>query len=537
MPSSDRDDDRRQQLAVRPGEDGPRVPSSSAASDPAGARSAAVSSAASGARTRRPARRAAAGSPWRTARRLCSTSRTARSTTGRRTAVVDLEVDPAQAGQRVRRGRGPAGRRRAASRRSTGRRRRRGRSGSPARPAAARGRSCERSTSWTSSTSRCAQRARQRASRAGSARRPASARRTRSSKSSAPRAASGPLVGDEGPRRSVRRPGRRRRPPASTASSSLSREIAVSSRPSSAALTSGQSDRQDLGRSTRSERRRRRRRAGSPGRGRGTSGPGRAGRDAERRQRRVEPLAELLGGPLVEGDRRDRGRAAPRRRRARRSARRASSSCRDPAGATHRTGPGGAVAAARWSGVRRSSRVATDGWMAIRVEHGRRRSPARYAVPGAQRHATGTLSVDETLTGPGWSGAVRSGSIVLSPAIDVPGAVPQSRPPGDVPMTAAPRTPPPRPTTAALLALSVVVPVGDAAPDGGRSRPSAQTTNRSRSSVSTTSTDSSRPVRRRRAPAAGSAATTGRRRGVPRDPRPRAPRRRTRTRSSCRPVT
>jgi hypothetical protein len=33
-----------------------------------------------------------------------------------------------------------------------------------------------------------------------------------------------------------------------------------------------------------------------------------------------------------------------------------------PAGATHRTGPGGAVAAARWSGVSRSSRCWTDGW-------------------------------------------------------------------------------------------------------------------------------------------------------------------------------
>ena len=34
----------------------------------------------------------------------------------------------------------------------------------------------------------------------------------------------------------------------------------------------------------------------------------------------------------------------------------------DPAGATHSTGPGGAVAAARWSGVNRSRRCRTDWW-------------------------------------------------------------------------------------------------------------------------------------------------------------------------------
>ena len=53
-----------------------------------------------------------------------------------RAAVVDLEVDPAQAGQQRPRGPGSAARRRAASHRSTGRRRRRGRSGWPARRAA-----------------------------------------------------------------------------------------------------------------------------------------------------------------------------------------------------------------------------------------------------------------------------------------------------------------------------------------------------------------------------------------------------------------
>jgi hypothetical protein len=33
----------------------------------------------------------------------------------------------------------------------------------------------------------------------------------------------------------------------------------------------------------------------------------------------------------------------------------------DPAGAMHSEGPGGAVAAARWSGARRASRPVTDG--------------------------------------------------------------------------------------------------------------------------------------------------------------------------------
>ena len=37
-----------------------------------------------------------------------------------------------------------------------------------------------------------------------------------------------------------------------------------------------------------------------------------------------------------------------------------------PAGATHRTGPGGAVAAARWSGARRASRAATSGCIDMR---------------------------------------------------------------------------------------------------------------------------------------------------------------------------
>ncbi len=34
----------------------------------------------------------------------------------------------------------------------------------------------------------------------------------------------------------------------------------------------------------------------------------------------------------------------------------------EPAGATHSTGPGGAVAAARWSGASRPRRSTTEGW-------------------------------------------------------------------------------------------------------------------------------------------------------------------------------
>ena len=84
--------------------------------------------------------------------------------------------------------------------------------------------------------------------------------------------------------------------------------------------------------------------------------PDRARLDAERRERRVEPLAHLVRGPLVEGDRRDVAGRRCRTRRARRSGRPASSSCRCPPARRTATGPGGAVAAARWSGASRASR-------------------------------------------------------------------------------------------------------------------------------------------------------------------------------------
>ena len=132
---AERDDDGRQELAVGPGQDRPG-------------------------RRRRPARSASparAGRSRRTRRARGSAGRSRRARPDglreplavvldqadgpfddrARAAIVDLEIDPTQAGQRDRRGRGCAGRRRAASRRSTGRRRRRGRSGWPARPAGA----------------------------------------------------------------------------------------------------------------------------------------------------------------------------------------------------------------------------------------------------------------------------------------------------------------------------------------------------------------------------------------------------------------
>ena len=68
------------------------------------------------------------------------------------------------------------------------------------------------------------------------------------------------------------------------------------------------------------------------------------------------PLAQLLGGALVEGDRRDRRRVGPASRRARRRGRRGSSSCRSPPARC--TGP---ARAARWpplAGRARAGRAA-----------------------------------------------------------------------------------------------------------------------------------------------------------------------------------
>ena len=98
------------------------------------------SSAGSGARTRRPSAAGPDRIRFANRRSLCSTSRTARSTTGRGTPVVDLEIHASEIGQATLPATGSAGRRRGANRRSIGRHHRRGRSGWRVRPAAGRGR-------------------------------------------------------------------------------------------------------------------------------------------------------------------------------------------------------------------------------------------------------------------------------------------------------------------------------------------------------------------------------------------------------------
>ena len=110
-----------------------------------------------------------------------------------------------------------------------------------------------------------------------------------------------------------------------------------------------------------------RRRAGSPGpsawkvRTRTAPPPTPSGASAD-----VEPLAQLLGRALVERDRGDLARFG--RLRSISQAIRATSVVvlPLPAGATHRIGPGGAVAAARWSGASRARRSATAGWRVTR---------------------------------------------------------------------------------------------------------------------------------------------------------------------------
>ncbi len=244
-------------------------------------------------------------------------------------------------------------------------------------------RSWLRSTSWTSSTSRCAQRARQRASSAGVAlERPERAgdevveveragRRER------------PLVGDEGARDG---PGRRvaRRPPRRVdAEVELQpREGVVEAPPGRRGSASGQhlaqqSDprRHEVGVRPAS------RRISSP-RAWNVRTRTAPGGDAERLERGVQPLAQLLGGARVEGDRGDRRRVGPV------ATSQATRATRVvvlplPAGATQSTGPGGAVAAARWSGASRASRSATAADAGAAAEVARSAAHARSVVGGA----------------------------------------------------------------------------------------------------------------------------------------------------------
>ena len=69
-----------------------------------------------------------------------------------------------------------------------------------------------------------------------------------------------------------------------------------------------------------------------------------------------------------------------------------------PAGAMHRTGPGGAVAAARWSGASRASRSATAGGRAATGSAAVRRGCASAPV-GGRAGDEGRLSSIPTLTG------------------------------------------------------------------------------------------------------------------------------------------
>ena len=165
-------------------------------------------------------------------------------------------------------------------------------------------RSCARSTSWTSSTSRW------RAARAPPGEQAASSPR-------------GPRAPDRPGRRSRGRRARRAArsyatnaratgpAPASAATSaavtprsSLSRENAVSRRARSATLLRGRQLGEELAAVDERLDRPRRRRAGSRGPSawnvRTRTG---AGRDAERREGGVEPFGQLVGRPLVEGDR------------------------------------------------------------------------------------------------------------------------------------------------------------------------------------------------------------------------------------------
>ena len=223
-------------------------------------------------------------------------------------------------------------------------------------------RSCDRSTSWTSSTSRCAHRSpppieqRRLASRGGRGRRgPGRRSRADHAPQSAPRTstkarATGPAPGSAATSAAV------------TARSSFSRENAVSRRPRSAGVVRGHSSAMSVG-------------------------------AVDERLDRAAGVAEDLAAEGVERPDADGPRRDAQRLRAPASARSPSSSAARllkviaaivagsappstsqairatsvvvlplPAGATQRTGPGGAVAAARWSGVSRARRSWTAGW-------------------------------------------------------------------------------------------------------------------------------------------------------------------------------
>ena len=210
-PRRHRDHDRRDQLAVGPGEDGlGRAVVRPASAWPA--RGGPASSSPSGARTSRPSAAGPARIRFANRSPVVLDEPDGPLDDRRRAAVVDLEVDPPQPGQRRIERRGRAGRRRAASRRSTGRRRRRGRSGSPAPRAAAPAGAGPGRRPGPRRRGGGRSRPRQRASSGRVGLEPRDRARGRGRRSRGRRvAATAALVGDEGPRDRTRRPGRRRR--------------------------------------------------------------------------------------------------------------------------------------------------------------------------------------------------------------------------------------------------------------------------------------------------------------------------------------
>ena len=283
----------------------------------------------------------------------------------RRAAVVHHEVDATQARAGRRRGEAPGGRRRAASRRSTDRRRRRRRSGSPARRAAARaGAALGRGPApRRRGAGRSAARHRDRTAGDDSSSR--SERATRSSKSRPPVVRDRLLVGDEGPCGRARARDRRHlvgrhaevelqprerrveRPPAGR--SGVGRDPPQDRHPVDERLDGLAGVAQDLE---------------PEGVERPDSGPHPvatpSGSSAAATRSRSSSAARVLNVIAAISS----GRAAPD---AISQATRATSVVvlPLPAGATQRSGPGGAVAAARWSGASRARRFSTDQWSSI----------------------------------------------------------------------------------------------------------------------------------------------------------------------------
>ena len=379
-----------------------------------------VSSAASGARTSRPAAARPGQDPLREPLPVVLHEPDRPLDDRPRAAVVRSRGRRAAARAARPPGRGRAARRPAASRRSTGRRRRRGRrrlagaasssASSQLGPVQVLGLVHEQRGSARPPAGEQAPRP-----RAGTS----SARTSRSSKSTPPVARTAPLVGDERPgdraRRRVRRDLVRRDPQVEL--EPREREVqppAVGLRRcpgTGRAARSSRSDQrldghagvaQDLA-AQRVER----------------PDPHGPGRDAQRRERRVQPLRQLLRRPLVERDDRDRPGSARRRPPARRPGRPGSSSCREPAGATHSTGPGrrGRRRALVRARAARGARRRTGGgrWVMRRQGASRRLS----AACPARRRCTARLPRAGGCDGPDGLNRVPFGRDLMPPPLGV----------------------------------------------------------------------------------------------------------------------